>query len=42
MISEKMPFLSFSYYKLMGANDHRGMANLDHMDIVGRIYVGNH
>ena len=35
-------FLSFSYYKSMGANDLRGVANLDPRGMVGRIYVGDH
>ena len=35
-------FLRFSYYKSMGANDPRGMANLDPRGFIGRIYVGDH
>ena len=35
-------FLSFSHYKFMGANDRWGMANLDPLGVVGRIYVGDH
>ena len=26
----------------MGDNEHLGMANLDHRDMIGRIYVGDH
>ena len=29
MVSEKKIFLRFSYYNSMGANDSRGVANLD-------------
>ena len=32
-------FLSFPYYKSMRANDPRGVANLDHRSLIGRIYV---
>ena len=32
----------FSHYKSMGANDLRGVANLDRRRIVGRIYVGDY
>ena len=35
-------FLSFSHYKSMGANEPRGVANLDLRGMVGRIYVGDH
>ena len=35
-------FLSFSYYKSVGVNDPRGMANFDPRGTVGRIYVGDH
>ena len=35
-------FLSFSHYKSTGANDHRGVAGLDPMGLIGRIYVGDH
>ena len=35
-------FLSFSHYKSMGANEPRGVANLDPRGMVGRIYVGDH
>ena len=35
-------FLRFSYYKSMGANDPRGMANLDPRGFIGRINVGDH
>ena len=35
-------FLSFSNYKSVGANDHRGMANLNPRGMFGRIYVGDH
>ena len=31
---------SFSNYKSMGANEPRGVANLDPRGMVGRIYVG--
>ena len=33
-------FFLFSYYKSMGANDPRGLANLDPSDMIGRIYLG--
>ena len=35
-----MPPLWFSYCKSMGANDPRGVANLDLRNMIGRIYVG--
>ena len=35
-------FLSFSFYKFIGANDPRGVASLDPRGLIGRIYVGNH
>ena len=35
-------FLSLSHYKYMGANDRRGLANLDPRGMVGRICVGDH
>ena len=35
-------FLSFSHYKSMGANDPRGVANLNPRGMVRRIYVGDH
>ena len=35
-------FVSFSHYKSMGANDPRGLASLDPMALIGRIYVGDH
>ena len=35
-------FLSFSHFKSMGANDPRGVANLDPRGMVGRIYEGDH
>ena len=35
-------FLNFSHYKSMGANEPRGVANLDLRGMVGRIYVGGH
>ena len=35
-------FLSFFYYKSMGANDPRGVASLDPRGLIGRIYVGDH
>ena len=35
-------FLSFSHYKPMGANDPWGMASLDPMGLIGRIYVVDH
>ena len=34
--------LSFSHYKSMGANDHRGVANLGPRSFIGRVYVGNY
>ena len=42
MVSEKKIFLSFSYYKFMGANDLWGMASLGPRGLLGRIYVGDH
>ena len=33
-------FLSFSHYKSMGANDHRGVTSLDPRGFIGKIYVG--
>ena len=42
MVSEKI-FLCFSFCcKPMGANDPRGVINLDSRGIIGRIYVGYH
>ena len=38
----EVDFLSVSQCKTMGANDPRGMANLDPRGMVGRIYVGDH
>ena len=38
MVSEKK---IFSHYKLMEANDPRGVASLDPWGLIGRIYVGN-
>ena len=35
-------FLSFSPYKSMGANELRGVTNLDPRGMVGRIYVCDH
>ena len=35
-------FLSFSYYKSMGANDPRSVASLDPRALIGMIYVGDH
>ena len=32
----------FFHHKSMGANDPRGMANLDPREFIGRIYVGEH
>ena len=40
MVSEKT-FLRFSYCKSMGANDPRGVANLDPRGMIGWIYVGS-
>ena len=42
MVSEKKIFLRFSHYKSMGANDPRGLANLDPRGLIGRIYVEDH
>ena len=42
MVSEKKIFLRFSYYKSMGANDLRGVANLDPWGMIGRINVEYH
>ena len=39
MISEKKIFF---HYKSMGANDPRGLANLDPGGMVGTIYVEDH
>ena len=36
VVSEKKIFFMFSYCKSMGANDPRGVANLDPMDMIGR------
>ena len=33
---------NFSHYKSLGANYPQGVANLDHVGMVGRIYVGDH
>ena len=41
MVSEKI-FLHFSYYDSIGANDPRGVANLDPRGTIGRIYVEYH
>ena len=35
-------FLSFSHFKSTGANEPRGVTNLDPRGMVGRIYVGDH
>ena len=35
-------FWSFSHYKSMGDNEHRGVASLDPSGMIGRIYVGDH
>ena len=37
MVSEKKIFLSFSYYKSVGANNPRSVAKCDLMSMVGRI-----
>ena len=42
MAVEKKIFNVFPYEKSMGAKDHWGIANLDPMGMVGRIYVGDH
>ena len=43
MVSEKKSFeVFFFYYKSMGANEPRGVANLDPRGMVGRIHVGDH
>ena len=42
MVSEKKIFLSFSHFMSMGANETRGVANLDPVGMVGMIYVGDH
>ena len=41
MVSEKKIFFQVSHYKSMGANDPRGMDNLDRSGFIGRIYVGD-
>ena len=35
-------FFNFFHYKSMGANDPQGVASLDPMGLIGRIYVGDH
>ena len=42
MVSEKKIFLHFSYCKSRGANDLRGVANLDQRGMIGRINVEYH
>ena len=42
MVSVKNFFELFVHYKSMGANEPRGVANLDPRGIVGRIYVGDY
>ena len=43
MVSMKKIFeVFFFYYKSMGANKPRGVANLDPRGMVGRIYKGHH
>ena len=42
MVSEKKIFLTFSYFKSMGDDDPRGVANLDPRSMIDRIYVGYH
>ena len=48
MVTEKKLFFGvffiyfFFHFKCMGANEARGVANLDPRVMVGRIYVGNH
>ena len=42
MVSDKKMCISSSYCKSMGANDPRGVANLDPRGMIGRIYVGYH
>ena len=42
MVSEKKIFVSFSHCKSVGANDSRGVADLDRRGMVGRIFVGDH
>ena len=41
MVSEKKIFYFFFHYKSMGANEPRGVANLDPRGMVSRIYKGN-
>ena len=42
MVSENKIFKVSFHYKSMGANDPRGMANLDPRGMDGRIYVEDH
>lgn len=35
-------FFKYSYCYSVGASDPRGVANLDHMSMIGRIRVGYH
>ena len=43
MVSGKKIFeVFFFHYKSMGANEPRGMANLDPRGMVSRIYAGDH
>ena len=42
MVSKKIFFYTFSYFKSMEANDPQGVANLDHRGMIGRIYDGYH
>ena len=42
LVSEKKIFDIFSLYKSVGANEPRGVTNLDPRGMVGRIYVGDH
>ena len=41
-VREEDFFLSFSYYKSMGANGPQGVASLSPRGLTGRIYVGDH
>ena len=42
LVSETKTFFYFSYCNSMGANDPRGVANLEPRGIIGRIYKGDY
>ena len=41
-IKKRRFFFTFSYCKSTGDDGPRGVANLDPMSMIGRIYVGHH